>query len=107
MSAKQSRRSKDPFFVLLSGRQVTRHLLVKALRARGAIAFPHIPPLNWNGYSLRKGGATSTFRAGVPGETIEKLGDWKTDIYKKYIVHDTQDIATAQTKMATNHNRTR
>ena len=36
-------------------------------------------------HSLRAGGATNAFLAGVPGEIIKILGHWKSDCYLKYI----------------------
>ena len=36
-------------------------------------------------HSLRSGGATMAFLAGVPSELIKILGDWKSDCYLKYI----------------------
>ena len=36
-------------------------------------------------HSLRAGGATAAFLAGVPAEVIKVLGHWKSDAYQKYI----------------------
>ena len=63
------------------------------------IIFPDIPSSEWSGISLRKGGATTAMRAGVPGETIEALGHWTTDVYKRYISHNSSDFRSAQLKM--------
>ena len=44
----------------------------------------------WNssvyaGHSLRRGGATWAYNAGVPFDTIRILGDWKLNAYTVYI----------------------
>ena len=36
-------------------------------------------------HSLRAGGATNAFLAGVPSEIIKILGNWKSDCYLRYI----------------------
>ena len=62
---------------------------------------PDINPRAWNGISLRKGGATSAMRVGVPGEVIQKLGHWKSNAYERYISTNTHDIIKAQRKLST------
>ena len=42
-------------------------------------------PTDFSTHSLRRGGATWAFQAGVSGELIQILGDWKSDAYKGYI----------------------
>jgi hypothetical protein len=39
-------------------------------------------------HSLRRGGATLSFSAGVPADQIKVRGDWVSDAYQKYIVLD-------------------
>ena len=36
-------------------------------------------------HSLRAGGATAAFLAGVPAEVIKILGHWKSDCYVRYL----------------------
>lgn len=90
----------DPFFVLKSGKVVSRYLLVKFLKLRMREIAPNIDSNEWSGISLRKGGATSAMRAGIPGEIVQKLGNWKSSIYKSYIDHAEFDVSKAQNKMA-------
>ena len=40
---------------------------------------------NYSGHSFRRGGASWAFSAGLPGEVIQILGDWKSDAYKLYL----------------------
>jgi len=63
--------------------------------------FPQIPEAEWNGISLRKGGATSAIRAGVADVTVQKMGSWKSDIYRTYVDHTATDVTNAQRKMGT------
>jgi len=80
---------------------VDRNLLVNFLRSSLHNLFPDIDIKEWSGISLRKGGATSAVRTGVHPETIEKLGNWKSNAYKSYIDNSQKAIAQAQLKMAT------
>jgi hypothetical protein len=91
----------DAFFTLSSGKIVNRYMLVTFLQTNMLKVFPGCNVREWTGISLRKGGATSALRAGIPGEVIQKMGNWKSDIYKSYVQHDRTDVANAQTKMAT------
>lgn len=45
----------------------------------------------FSGHSYRRGGATSAFRAGIPGEMIQRIGDWTSAAYQAYI-----DVSPAQ-----------
>jgi integrase len=96
-----STKPDEPFFALRNGKAVTRPLFVHWLKASLRKAFPLIPSNEWNGISIRKGGATSAVRAGVSGEVVQKLGNWKSDAYKSYVDHSPVDIVNAQNKMAT------
>jgi integrase len=37
------------------------------------------------GHSFRRGGATLALQAGIPGDIIMQLGDWKSDAYRLYL----------------------
>lgn len=91
---------KEPFFTLKNGKPVSRYLLVKFLRDKMALVAKDIDPREWSGISLRKGGATSALRAGISGETIQSMGNWRSSVYKGYIDHGVIDISNAQCKMA-------
>lgn len=90
----------DPLFTDQNGKAVTRAMLIKFLRTKLAIIFPDIDVKEWNGASLRKGGATSAVKAGVHSEVIEKLGHWTSDGYKRYIHCSVNDIMRAQVACA-------
>lgn len=44
-----------------------------------------VPPQNYSGHSFRRGGASWAFEAGLPGEVIQSLGDWKSQAYLIYL----------------------
>lgn len=92
---------KEPFFTLKNGKPVSKYLLIKFLRDKMALVFKNVDPREWSGISLRKGGATSALRAGISGEVIQKMGNWRSNCYKSYIHHDVVDISRAQRQMAT------
>src|SRR3984957_19353461 len=87
---------EDPFFVTPNGKPISRDLLVKFIQNTMKKIYPAIPSSNWNGISLRKGGATSAMRAGINGETIKKIGNSASSAYKSYINHTDSDIKEAQ-----------
>lgn len=100
MAKKSSKGPEEAVFVDQKGRRVTRSMFVAFLRKKLSIVFPSVNPQEWNGASLRKGGATSAMKAGVQGEIIEKLGHWESDTYKRYIHCSVQDITKAQLSYA-------
>lgn len=90
----------EPFFTLANGKAVSKFLLVKFLRQKMATTFPAIDSSEWSGISLRKGGATSALRAGISGEIIQKMGNWRSEVYKCYIDYSLNDFSLAQQRMA-------
>lgn len=42
-------------------------------------------------HSFRRGGATLAFRANVPADQIQLLGDWRSDAYKRYLAYSFED----------------
>ena len=53
----------------------------------------------FSGHSFRRGGATSAFRAGMPGELIQDIGFWKSDAYLRYLVTDNDQKLEAVRKL--------
>jgi len=51
----------------------------------------------FSGHSMRRGGATHAFRAGVPSELIKSHGDWASDAYLTYLhISDSQKLQVTQ-----------
>ena len=44
----------------------------------------------FSSHSIRRGGASSAFAAGVPGELIQLVGDWSSPVYQRYLEISTQ-----------------
>ena len=42
-------------------------------------------PRMYSAHSFRRGSASWAFEAGLPGEIIQSLGDWRSDAYKVYL----------------------
>ena len=55
----------------------------------------------FSGHSLRRGGATSLFAAGVPAYLTKILGRWRSNCYEKYIETPLEMIRRAQKAMST------
>lgn len=98
--AKGRKAPDGPLFISKKGRAVTRPMFVQFIRERLGKLFPSINPQEWNGASLRKGGATSALKAGVPGELIAQLGHWDSDVYKRYLHCSVSDFTKAQASYA-------
>ena len=47
-----------------------------------------INPNLFSSHSFRRGGATLASKSGVPPNLIQLMGDWKSDAYKQYVVHE-------------------
>lgn len=92
---------EEPFFALKNRKPVSRLMLVDFLQREMKVIYPNIDSKEWTGISMRKGGATSALRAGVPGEIIQVMGNWKTEIYKSYLDQSITDVSHAQRLMAT------
>ena len=54
-------------------------------RMNRLLALLNLDPKLFSGHSFRRGGATWAFKAGLPGELVQMLGDWASDSYKRYI----------------------
>ena len=89
----------DPVFTTKQGQHVSRTRLVAFMREGLSKAFPNIPATDWSGISLRRGGATSEARAGIPGEIIERLGHWRSSVYKRYLDFNDNGTKAAQLAM--------
>ena len=54
-------------------------------------------PSLYSTHSFRRGGATWAYKCGIPADTIQILGDWKSDAYKAYIKPDIHVVHAAVT----------
>jgi hypothetical protein len=75
----------SPLFALgpLGSEPLTREFFVSTLRR--ALLTLGLPADRYAGHSFRRGAATWAARTGVPSETIQLLGRWTSDCYRRYI----------------------
>lgn len=58
-------------------------------------------PNLYSSHSFRRGGASFAFSAGVRGELVQLVGDWKSDAYLKYLKFNLNDKIQIFEKMRT------
>jgi site-specific recombinase XerD len=78
----KTRKGKDPVFIQASGRPLTQR--VWARRFSYWIARIGLPVNRYSSHSLRRGGATALFEAGVHKSIIAKHGRWLSDAINSY-----------------------
>ena len=84
-----------PFFQFVDGRFLTRGLLVAVLRA----VFPAVPPAMLSSHCFRIGGASRLCHLGVPDATIQVLGRWSSDAFRRYLRLSDALILALQSRM--------
>ena len=72
-----------PLFCFSNGRPLTRLRLLKRLHRQ--LKQAGYQPHWYNTHSFRIGGATSAAEAGVSQATIQQLGRWRSQAYRRYI----------------------
>jgi len=83
-----------PLFMFYDGRYFTRNDLVTLLRR--SLPFVH----NINTHSFRIGGASAAAAAGLPDSTIQILGRWSSDAYRRYLRLPDSVVSNANIKMS-------
>jgi integrase len=95
---------KAPLWHKASGAKVSRGDVVIALR-RLVYRFAKANDMDWSpdqfsGHSLRRGGATALFAAGMPADLIRTMGRWKSECYRLYLETSQRMLYEAQLAMA-------
>lgn len=72
-----------PAFITGTGRPIIVSDIVAAMK--NGVQQGGFNPDDFSGHSLRRGGATLAYQAGVSIDTIRQLGDWRSDAYTKYV----------------------
>lgn len=80
---------ESPLFVLPTGKVITYNLFQSKLKY--FIQDIGLDATNYSTHSFRRGGATLLFKAKVPADKIQLMGDWKSDSYKKYLSFSLDD----------------
>ena len=80
-----------PLFRFSDGKFLTRESLV--YRIRTALGSSGIDASKYSGHSFRSGAATTALEAGISDATIQMLGRWKSDAYRRYIKTPREQLA--------------
>lgn len=80
---------EDPLFILSNGKPVSYYLFQKRLRF--LLDQLKLDSSLYSTHSFRRGFATFAFRNNVSADEIQILGDWHSDVYKRYISLSVQD----------------
>jgi hypothetical protein len=73
-------------------------LLIKSVEAKHKLGLEHN---NFSGYSLRRGGATSLYEAGLSETTIKTMGRWRSYCFRLYVDTPLYVLKNAQVSMST------
>jgi integrase len=84
LTRKHATKPEEPLFVNSNGKPINRQMVINFIRKKMKKIYPNIPSKEWNGISLRKGGATSAMRAGISSDTIQQLGNWRSELQSLY-----------------------
>lgn len=80
-----------PLFCFPGGRPLSRLGLVRLIKS--AVAAAGMDPSGYNGHSFCIGAATTAAARGIGDATIQTLGRWQSDSYKRYIQIPRQQLA--------------
>ena len=84
-----------PLFIFANGFFLTRSHITNLLR----LSLPDVPHINT--HSSRIGGATAAASAGIPDSTIQTLGRWSSDAYRRYLRLSDESVQEFCTRMST------
>ncbi|MES9902602.1 MAG: hypothetical protein ABW168_07955 [Sedimenticola sp.] len=79
----------SPLFSFTKSKAITYSMYQNKLKS--LISDIGLNPSDYSSHSFRRGGTTLAFRAGVPSELIQLQGDWRSDVYKKYLAFSLTD----------------
>ena len=82
----------------VNGRCLTRDMLVQWLRS--TLAKAGVDPTHFSGHSFRIGAASTAAAKGVAESTVQTLGRWASDSYKRYIRIPREELATISKTLA-------
>jgi hypothetical protein len=89
-----------PLFRLRDGRPLTRSVLVLKLRA--ALTSAGVDCSRYSGHSFRIGAATTAIARGVGDATVQTLGRWASDSFKRYVRIPRQELAQISKQLVMN-----
>ena len=83
--------SPGPLFCFQDGRPLTRQILVTWLKE--TLRRAGVDATRYSGHSFRIGAATTAAARGIPDSTIQALGRWNSDSFKRYIRIPRKELA--------------
>ena len=92
--------TKGPLFILEDDRLLTQELLVQKLRA--TLSQAGVDCTRCSGNSFRIGAATTAMARGVSETTVQTLGRWASDSFRRYIRIPREDLAEVSKRMSAN-----
>ena len=81
--------SDSPLFILLDGKIITYNMYQAKLRY--FIRNIGLDESKFSSHSFRRGFSTLLFKAKIPADRIQLMGDWSFDAYKKYLYFSLDD----------------
>ena len=76
---------RAPLFKMPNGQLMLKGYFIKWLKKR--LKALNFNPKLYSGHSLRRGGAVSAQRCGVPDHIIQRMGRWRSHAYQLYLKH--------------------
>ena len=89
---------EGPLFKLSDGRPLSRQLLVQRMRA--TLGEANIDCSRFLGHSFRIGAATTAIARGISESTVQTLGRWASDSFKRYVRIPREDLAQVSRQLA-------
>ena len=80
---------ESPLFVLPTKKIVTYNMFQNKLRF--LIQKIGLNPATYSSHSFSRGSTTLLFRAEVPADKVQLMGDWRSEAYKKYLSYTLHD----------------
>lgn len=91
-----------PLFKTKEGTPLSRQALVKMVK--DTLTKAGIDCTRYNGHSFRIGAATTALAKGIPECTIQTLGRWKSDAYRRYVRIPRDQLTAFSVQMSSSQN---
>lgn len=88
---------EGPLFINRDGSPFSQQQLITSLRQ--ALTQAGIDCTHYSGHSFRIGAATTASAKGIPETTIQALGRWRSDCYKRYIRPPQGELTSISAKL--------
>ena len=97
--ARSHKNQSGPLFIQEDGHPLSRESLVTWLRS--TLVSAGINATHFSGHSFRIGAASVAAARGIADSTIQSLGRWKSDSFKRYIRIPREELAQISSTIAT------